>query len=239
MSRVRTSYVPLRELTLGEDAARVWLSPVELALFHTMRSPVRQDTFLAGRILAKRLLMGSLSPGLAARELAAKELVIESRSETPGHGERPVLSIGGALQPVSLSIAHSGRGVLAACLQSFAGSIGVDLAERDAVDDRLRWTFTQAERAWLAAHPSPQIRAAELWARKEALYKACQRGEGFRPAAIEVVPNHCPVYPHLDGASELSCLQTWRVDGHVAALAIAPPRPEIATQVYDTTSRAA
>jgi phosphopantetheinyl transferase len=231
---VWTSYAALNELLLGEDAARVWLSSSELAAFLSMRSARRRDTFLAGRIVLKKMLLRS-----AYTSFPASRLAIESRSVVPGHGERPVLSIDGVVQPFSLSISHSERGVLVAAGDSTTTSIGIDLVARNAITEHVTWTFTAAERQWLAAAPSHACQAEELWARKEAIYKACQHGEGFQPAAIEVVPERPPVYSSRDLTSELLCLQTWRVDGHVAALVVATPRPALAREHSQVHTRAA
>jgi 4'-phosphopantetheinyl transferase EntD len=234
LTSVCTNYAALRELSLGGDAAHAWLAPCELAVHTAMRSTRRQQTFLAGRIVIKQLLLTSHFVDCSPRELE-----IESRSVMPGHGERPLLSLAGSIQPLSLSIAHSDRGVLVACGDAKASSIGVDLVPRQVVDARLKWTFTSSEREWLAANHGRQCESELLWARKEALYKACQRGEGFRPAAIEVIPGQIPRYPDFTPMAELKCLQTWHIDGHVAALAIATPRPVIAKHDSQPNVRAA
>jgi phosphopantetheinyl transferase len=184
-----------------------------------LRSPLRKNTFLAGRILLKRLLIGSLDLRCSARDLT-----VDSRSAATGHGERPVLTIEGRAEPLAISIAHSERGVLVAYGDHAAISLGVDLVAREAITERVHWTFTPAEREWLASTSAPQFAAEQLWARKEALYKASQRGEGFQPARIEVVPGRLPTYAAFDPSAELLCLQTWRIDGHVAALAVTTPR---------------
>lgn len=184
--------------------------------------------------MLKRMLLGSRYIGCSAYDLT-----IDSRSATPGHGERPIVALRGLGQPLSLSIAHSDRAVLVAIGDAGATSVGVDLVARDAVGEHLAWTFTPAERQWLAAASSPNYAAGELWARKEAIYKACQRGEGFQPAAIESIPGRAPVYPLLDPETELLCHQTWRVDGHVAALAVATPRPAVVQRSTQPNARAA
>ncbi len=234
LNSIRTRYAALRELSLGEDAARVWLSQPELAAYLTMRSLRRQQTFLAGRIVLKRLLLGSIYGGRSA-----KELFVESRSVMPGHGERPVLSIARVEQPLSLSIAHSDLGVLVAIGDAMTTSVGVDLVAHGAINHHVAWTFTAAEREWISAAQDATSASEELWARKEAFYKACQRGEGFQPAAIEAVPGRPPRYSGNVLTAELLCLQTWRVDGHVAALVVATPRPAVAQHNSQVKTRAA
>jgi 4'-phosphopantetheinyl transferase EntD len=221
MNAIRIRYVRLSELPLGGDSLARWLSADERATYSAMRSPERRATWLAGRILAKRLLKecaGAAGDSLAARH--ADELHIESRSMNPGHGERPTLSIDGLSQSCAISIAHSARGVLAAVGLDATLSLGVDLAERTDAQQALQWTFTAGERAWLARGSQNSDRPEQLWALKEALYKACQGGEGFAPQKIEVVPGQLPSYPNLDLTKNLHNLQSWRVDGHLAALAV-------------------
>jgi len=156
-----------------------------------------------------------------------------------GHGERPVLLIDGTAQPLSLSIAHSDRGVLVAIGDAATTSVGVDLVARGAISHQLAWTFTAAERQWISAAHDDAGAAEKLWARKEALYKACQRGEGFQPATIEAVPGSPPRFSNLDLAAELHCVQTWQIDGHIAALVIATARPSVAEHNLRPHARAA
>jgi phosphopantetheinyl transferase len=99
---------------------------------------------------------------------------------------RPRIRIGGRLVPWSLSIAHTGRGVLVAIADQGSISVGVDLVEpaRLGRGFMAQW-FTAAERRWL----QPGDRAATAWGVKEAVYKAANRGEAFRPQSMEVFPS--------------------------------------------------
>ena len=218
MTGTRTLYARLSELPL--DAAALWLSGDELAAWTGMRSPRRKTTWLAGRIVAKRLLLElfavELHPLASAR---ADELHIESRSARTGHGERPEVSVDGQVVPLALSIAHTERGALAAATLNTELTLGVDLVTPTDAGQSLHWTFTEAERMWLAASTDHAHCAARLWSLKEALYKACQRGEGFAPRDIEVAPGQRIRYPQF-AAHDLARLQSWRIDGHLAAVAI-------------------
>ena len=78
---------------------------------------------------------------------------------------------------------------------------------------RLRWAFTPEERRWLAGGAARRRAPEQVWALKEALYKACQSGEGFAPGQIEVVPGGSVRYPWLEGGAAIRSLQSWRVDG--------------------------
>jgi phosphopantetheinyl transferase len=184
-----------------------------------MRAAERRDTWLAGRIAAKQLLASVFAAeNSPLRSLPPNALHIESRSTNPGHGERPVLYADDYPHTCAISIAHSSRGVLVAVTLDEQVHLGVDLVEPLRAAENLHWTFTAPERAWLAGND--RTSAARLWALKESLYKACQRGESFSPQQIEVAPGRPPRYPERDLPRDLRTWQTWRVDGHVAALAI-------------------
>lgn len=228
MTGTRTHYARLSDLPL--DSATRWLSREELAVWTGMRSPFRKATWLAGRIVSKRLLLELLAgEQFPLADVRADNLCIESRSTQTGHGERPEVSIGGQLLPLALSIAHTKLGALAAAKLNADATLeetvtlGVDLVCPSDAGKSLHWTFTDAERRWLATSADCEHCAARLWSMKEALYKACQRGEGFAPRDIEVAPGQPPRYPLFNAVSDLVRLQCWRIDGHLAALAIVKP----------------
>jgi phosphopantetheinyl transferase len=230
MNAICIRYVRLSELPLSSDSLPRWLSADERATYSSMRSPERGATWLAGRILAKRLLIEcAKTAGHPLAACRADELHIESRSMNPGHGERPTLFVDGLSQSCAISITHSSRGVLAAVGLDATLSLGVDLAEPTDAQQALQWTFTAGERAWLASGSHNGDRPEQLWALKEALYKACQGGEGFAPQKIEVVPGQLPSYPNLDLTKNLRSLQSWRVDRHLAALAVVKEQPAVVT----------
>jgi phosphopantetheinyl transferase len=242
MHAISTRYARLSELLADDTAAASWLSEDERAVQARMQSTERRATWLAGRILTKRVIIeAARAAGTLLAERRADELHIESRSTNPGHGERPTLFVDGCGQRCAISIAHSQRGVLAAVSLDANLSLGVDLVEPTDAHQALRWTFTRREGAWLAAGPHENHRPEQLWAMKEALYKACQRGEGFSPQGIEVVPGESPSYPNLDLTLDLRELQCWRVDGQLAALATVQAQRTIATtmDVPRTLTRAA
>jgi 4'-phosphopantetheinyl transferase len=239
MNAMQIRYARIAELPSGERAAVAWLSAEERAAHAAMRATARRSTWLAGRILAKKLLLETASttgPYIAGCQ--PTELQIESRSINPGHGERPALFVNGVAVPCAISVSHTASGVLAAVSLDADISLGVDLVEPAESSQALRWTFSPGELDWLA--DSPRNRPEQLWALKEALYKACQRGEGFSPQNIETVPGQLPSYPRF-AAQDLRQLQSWRVDGHFAALAVVLARPAAATnmELPSLTARAA
>ncbi len=240
MTGTRTLYARLSELPL--DAPAPWLSTVELAAWSGMRSPDRKATWLAGRIVAKRLLLELLAgepPSWA--DLHASSIGIDSLSTRAGHGERPEVTFAGQRIPVALSIAHTERGALAAAAMessvSSGGTIalGVDLVAPTEASSSLHWTFTDAERLWLASSTNHARCAARLWGMKEAIYKASQRGEGFTPREIDVTPGQAPRYPQRNTARNLIRLQSWCIDGQVAALAIVKHAASLSSR-NETTS---
>lgn len=219
---IRSSYASLSDLpTRYAGAADHWLSPAECQAWQNMRSAARRTTWLAGRIVAKRLLRERFAEtNRHCLPPAPAEIHIESTG-----GQRPSIVISGRPLGWALSIAHTARGVLVATSIEPGVILGVDLVcSVGQSAERLAWCFTPAERRWLAEQPAHRRMPEQLWAMKEALYKACQQGEGFAPRQIEVVPGCDPDYRLLDATRAVRRVQGWRVDGHFAALAIAEPR---------------
>ena len=224
VSSIRCRYTPVQLPADRSGAADRWLSPAERRALNRMRSPQRQATWLAGRMLAKKVLMKSLADTTDLIGIpSGAEIHIESTGA--GHGQRPSVFVSGRPLDFALSIAHTARGILVAVATEAGVTLGVDLVCRhDLQTKRLAWCFTPAELRWLAAAPAEGRVPERLWAMKEALYKACQQGEGFAPRRIEVVPGVDPRYPALDSARSVRSLQSWRVDGQFAALAVAERR---------------
>jgi phosphopantetheinyl transferase (holo-ACP synthase) len=111
---------------------------------------------------------------------------IETPCDDRGRAMRPVVRVFGAVQPWSVSISHVEGAVMAAACLDPRVSVGVDVAweERFSPGFLETW-FTERERRQLEDAGEREI--AIRWAIKEALYKACQRGEGFAPRRIEVL----------------------------------------------------
>lgn len=132
-------------------------------------------------------------------ELALPQISITSRDDQ-GRSVRPHVSICGRSLPWSVSISHSQRAVLVAVSTAPEIVLGVDLTDINAIEQMIHrepqasapsWTtgfqktwFTNREQETLV-DAGPETTAA-VWAVKEAVYKASNRGEGFAPRRIEL-----------------------------------------------------
>ncbi len=190
----------------------------ELARWHDTR---RRQSWLRGRMLAKQLIaaVGGAKP--ANREpgttvLENSDIEILSR-DAAGRVNRPLVACQGRPRECSLSISHTTRGVLVAYSLQRAVCLGVDAALCGEVPPSvIRSWFTTAEQEWLARSQSAPI-GCFVWAAKEALYKACNRGEGFDPRAVEILPHARATYrgQPLPGLR----LRSRLIDGHIAVMA--------------------
>ncbi len=179
----------------------------ELAAWH---DPDRRRSWLAGRLLAKQLVRETWSAAPADSAIEILSLNDQRR------GRRPRVVCDGQQMPWSLSISHTQRGVLVALSTAPSVAVGVDLAARQDVSAGfVRLWFTPAEQRWLAESTDAHA-AATIWAAKEALFKACNRGEGFAPRMIEVLPGGRCSYQQI---SLPGCLRFWSVDKQIAVLA--------------------
>jgi 4'-phosphopantetheinyl transferase EntD len=216
-------YRNVTDLPLGSaGVAEAWLAPAERDTWCAIRAADRRTAWLAGRIAAKELIAQCVASSSAdgVRQLPP-EIEIVSRSMDGTLGQRPRIFVSGRPIEWALSIAHTSRGVLVALATRGRTSLGVDLVMPQRRGESLDWCLTPAERNWLAALPRHTRPIERLWAMKEAAYKACQRGEGFAPERIEVVRSASGRWQGADGLRRLQC---WRIDGQVAALAVAERR---------------
>lgn len=186
------------------------LSPREKRESASWRDPRRRQEFLRGRVLCKQLITEQLG---AAR---ASEVEILSR-DANGLAIRPQALLAGRPLPLSVSIAHTEHGVLAAIGNESLVRIGVDLMPRGPLPAGFaRMWFTRAEQAWFANAGSSEI-GSFLWAAKEAVYKACNHGEPFDPAAIEILSSGAGTYRGRLLAQLR--LRSWEIDKQVAVVA--------------------
>ena len=170
-----------------EDAAR-WLGPWERESLGELRDPSRRAAFFAGRMLVKRIILEEiLARDSADNPAEPAEIEVLSRDGL-GRSVQPRVYLRGTQQPWSVSIAHSGSAVLAAVSQGTDLSLGVDLTPREIRSPRFAQTWlTPAEQA-ACSSVSCHLTIAQIWALKEAIYKAVGRGAPFVPASIEILP---------------------------------------------------
>lgn len=228
------SYAALADLEVHSlTTANDWLSKEELALWQKFRSEVRRDTFLAGRILAKRLLR---SEHCTAALAIPSQITIRSDDASGGSslGVRPRIMLGGHRLAYSLSISHTCDAVIVAGTNRFGVSVGVDLVQ-------MRSLGAAFERSWLTDAESEFLRqnegdmtVADVWAMKEAVFKAVHRGESFAPRSVEIhlQPEGTTIHYHGRDLTDRCRLRVWRLGGQVVALATyqrlgARPRPHL------------
>jgi 4'-phosphopantetheinyl transferase EntD len=185
-------------------APQTWLTSAERDELAHWRDPARRDEWLAGRWLLKemirrelrarsRIRQGSGAWSIDVRLLAtsaATDSEIEVLSRDPlGRGRPPCVLAAGRALPLHVTLAHTGHVVWAALSTRFDCRIGIDVVPCGAFHDRATglW-FTEAEQIWLQQARDPFL-PARLWAVKEAVYKATNRGESFVPARVEIGRN--------------------------------------------------
>ena len=194
-----------------------WLSPVERQSYGRLIDPRRRSAFLLGRLLAKRLILSRCCATAHTGAAAIHPMEIEIDSGlAQGRRRSPRISIAGQASPWPLSIAHSDRAVLVALACEPDACVGVDLVEPTRLGRGFAelW-FTAAERRHLQ-DGRPGL-AAQLWAIKEAVYKAAGNGRPFAPRSIEVLPR-----PGGGFVSRPACsLAIWQTpQGETAVIAI-------------------
>ncbi len=190
-------------------AASDWLTEREQAEMRHWRDPERRQAWLRGRWMMKRLIAARLY------RLANREIEILADQD----GRRPQAHCHGELQDWPLSISHTESGVLAAMSWRAETAVGVDLAPlRPLPREFARLWFSAAEQQWIGGQ-GEALAVNRLWTVKEALYKACNRGETFDPRAIEALPGR---YRYSGRSLPKCAVITWTVDEQVATLAVVP-----------------
>jgi len=194
------------------------LSAIEQDDWRQMRSSARRATFLAGRLVAKQLLQQQY-PALRAYELT--QITIRSNRQG-GRSDRPHVEIAGRRLPYSLSITHTDRSVLVGCSDQIGTLVGVDLVHRRDLGSPFERTWLTAAERNLLCQWDDDLSAADLWAMKEAAYKACQQGESFQPRRIEIERDDDRWIVRYRGRdlSAHCTLSTWRTGDEIAALAL-------------------
>lgn len=113
--------------------------------------------------------------------------------------------------------------------------VGVDLVDLSDVAGLMatnsgrgfaRLWFTPLERCWIAA--DRLRRTATLWGIKEAVYKACQLGEGWTPRDVVMWPRAGGGYRCFYHGSAIDSLhlEVGEIEGQLAVVAALSPRGE-------------
>jgi phosphopantetheinyl transferase (holo-ACP synthase) len=209
---------------LAEPARRLsWLSAHERDALGGLRDRRRREAWLRGRVLAKRLILLALDAAQLVRDFSESGIDICSRNDE-GRPVRPSIRIGGRPMPWGLSITHTDD-VVAAVLATAPGTcVGVDAVPVAAYGDGFLETWmSSSERGWITGTRDVRT-AAIVWAAKEAMYKAVNRGEPFVPRALEISPGkharHAAPLAHVYGNGRP--IELTEVGGAILALFVNP-----------------
>jgi phosphopantetheinyl transferase len=202
-----------------------WLSPGEREVLERLAHPHRRESWMGGRLLGKQLLLNEVLRAPERDDGVGPEQIEIHSLDVLGRPTRPRVTVRGRLQPWHLSIAHTHRSVLVAVSCSSRLSVGVDVTGVSSSSSGFRelW-LTAAERRWCENTQDPRL-VSTLWAIKEALYKAANRGERFAPASIEVSPGlkgGYGWYPNGRGSRSAATVQVNSLDGEIAAIVTVP-----------------
>ncbi|MCS7465722.1 4'-phosphopantetheinyl transferase superfamily protein [Stieleria sp. ICT_E10.1] len=164
-----------------------WLSPPELEELNGFRATNRRLDWIRGRWCMKQLLCLMFSETTDS----LLQWQIYSRM-SKRRGCRPTVFRNGVQQPIDLSLAHCASITVAVAGQRRlsvdrrdAPRIGVDAVDRTELPGSFASTwFSSAERRLLQDHRWP---IAAGWAAKEAVFKACNEGESFRPGRLRMI----------------------------------------------------
>lgn len=137
--------------------------------------------------LGRYFLLSRLYPWLCSIRSAVDpgELRIVTRNGL-GRGTQPRLYSQGRLVPWRISLAHSSSQLAMAFSVDPMTRVGVDLVDDSAAAAKaVRCWSTSREREQFPGRTEADF--AKVWSMKEALYKALNHGEPFRPARYEVL----------------------------------------------------
>ena len=198
-----------------------WLSCQERTELERFSHPGRRQAWLVGRWLSKHLIQENHPEPVKGLQCFSICSVDDHLRPT-----RPTILLNQQKLPYALSITHSDTNLLVALSTSPETQVGVDLCRLTPLPPSfLQSWFTDSERERISGiSEENQQRTKEicrLWAAKEAIYKACNRGESFAPRQVEVSWNPEPwICRYYDNVLEDELrLETWEIDGHVAVAA--------------------
>ncbi len=155
-----------------------WLSEEELRGLSQFGDKPAARAWLGGRWCAKQLLRSKLD----VAESRLSRMHVQTRNGRQ-QGVRPWVFLDGRLQSAKISLAHSSRLSTAVLLGDEVGAIGVDVSDPESDCSAVRdFWFSDEEVAWCEAGIASRL----IWSLKEAIYKAVNQGEPFRPRELDV-----------------------------------------------------
>lgn len=174
---VHVRWLALDELSFDPAEMLPVLSPVERARFAATAHPQLAERFVVGRVLA-RILAAELI-GIRAGEVTVSAVCAECGGP---HGRPMLCGPGGAIDGLSISIAHCATAVVAAA--SWDGVVGVDVEPVAGTADRSEAIVR------IAGAPFGDARRAadpvQHWTRIEAALKADGRGLTVDPRRVRI-----------------------------------------------------
>ena len=202
------------------STAQSWLSASERSVWARLRSNSRKRTWLAGRILAKKLLLSRHS---LLADCDPQQISVVSSNAT-ARGVPPIVLADRVAVRCALSIAHTELGAIVAFTENCSVRVGADLVPTGL---KLRQGFLKT---WFSPREvadilqsRQSIPAAALWSVKEAVYKACNQGDPFVPRRIEVSfgsEGTNSIRYHAAALGSQLALRIWKIGGHHAVLAV-------------------
>lgn len=143
----------------------------------------RRELWTLGRYFLLSRLYPRLS--IAGMSVDPRDLRIVTRNGL-GRGTQPRLYLRGRLVPWRISLAHTNSQLAMAFSLDRQTRVGIDLVDDPtAAAKAVRCWSTPRERGQLLGRTEADF--AKVWSIKEALYKALNHGEPFRPARYEVL----------------------------------------------------
>ncbi len=170
-----------------------------------------------GRILAKELLRAAPRTSWMAPE----GITIESRNDQ-GQGICPRVWYGERELHLSLSVSHAEDAVFVGLASAQQSRVGVDVVSIGAVKESVQKMWFLPKERRIARDDTI---ASQIWAAKEAVYKALNEGEPFYPRRIIIEDRDATScscrYQSPTGLRRLVA-RTWQSrDGHLSACAVA------------------
>jgi phosphopantetheinyl transferase len=190
-----------------------WLAVKEEHELCCIQNPERRAAGLAVRWLAKRLLLRDRE-----EKIPYGKIEILSRDEAGRH-VRPRIYWNGQVLDCRVSVAHSQQLVMVGVSPSSKDALGVDVVPAEPLRPSL-------VRTWFSPIEQYQVQqgdaweACRIWAMKEAVYKAVNQNEPFRPRQVEIRRLPCGKYASDYGSGRLGKggIHWWHCDEHIVVL---------------------